>query len=169
MSLNATISATDANSYVTQEEANTYFSDRVHASDWEDFEYKDEVLITSSQMLDWYINWKGFRASTTQSMLWPRTDVIRRDSSEVDDGVIPNEVKVAVYELALSSLDEDRTGDNELAGIDQLKAGSLMIKASSTAFDAKSTAKEAIPEKIHRILSDLRVLGGASVVRLLRA
>jgi len=167
MALIATIGATDANSYVLQSEANVYFLDRAHASDWEDFEEKDQILITSSQMLDWYINWKGYRASTTQNMLWPRTDVIRKDGTEIDDGVIPNEVKVAVYELALSSLEEDRTIDDPLSGIDQLRAGSLMIKAGMPGFD--STAKEAIPEKVYRVLSDLYLLGGGGVVRLLRA
>jgi len=167
MALNATIGAADANSYVTQAEANAYILDRVHASAWEDFEDKDQVLITSSQMLDWYINWKGFRASTTQNMLWPRTGVIRRDSTEIDDGVIPNEVKVAVYELALSSLEADRTDDDPLSGIDQLKAGSLMIKAGPSGAD--STSIDAIPSKVFKILSDLRTLGGSSVVRLLRA
>lgn len=167
MALNATIGATDANSYVTQSEASAYFLDRAHASAWEDFEQKDQILITSSQILDWYIKWKGYRASTTQNMLWPRVSVTRRDGTVVADNVIPNEVKVAVYELALSSLEEDRTIDNPLAGIDQLRAGSLMIKAGMPGFD--STAKDTIPEKVYKVLSDLYTLGGGCVVRLLRA
>ncbi len=167
MTLNATIGSSDSNSYVTQAEANAYFLDRIHASAWEDFENKDQVLITCSQMLDWYIKWKGFRASTTQSLLWPRVGVIRRDSTEIDSDIIPSEVKIAVYELALSSLDADRTEDNSLAGLDQLKVGSLMIKASSSGID--STAINVIPEKVLKILSDLYILGAASVVRLLRA
>jgi len=167
MALIATIGATDANSYVLQSEASAYFLDRAHASAWEDFEQKDQILITSSQMLDWYIKWKGFRASTTQNMLWPRVNVIRRDGSTIADDVIPNEVKVAVYELALSSLEEDRTIDDPLSGIDQLRAGSLMIKAGMPGFD--STAKDTIPEKVYKVLSDLYTLGGGSVVRLLRA
>jgi len=167
MALNAVVGATDANSYVTQAEANAYFLDRAHSSAWEDFEEKDNILITSSQMLDWYIKWKSYRSSTTQNMLWPRTNVIRRDGTIIDNDVIPNEVKVAVYELALSSLEEDRTIDDPLSGIDQLRAGSLMIKAGMPGFD--STAKEVIPEKVYKILSDLYTLGGGSVVRLLRA
>jgi len=167
MALNAVVGATDANSYVTQAEANAYFFDRAHSSAWEDFEEKDNILITSSQMLDWYIKWKSYRSSTTQNMLWPRTNVIRRDGTIIDNDVIPNEVKVAVYELALSSLEEDRTIDDPLSGIDQLRAGSLMIKAGMPGFD--STAKEVIPEKVYKILSDLYTLGGGSVVRLLRA
>lgn len=167
MALNATIGATDANSYVTQAEANAYFLDRAHSSAWTAFVEKDQILMTSSQMLDWYINWKGYRASTTQNMLWPRESVVRKDGTTVDNDVIPNEVKVAVYELALSSLEEDRMIDDPLSGIDQLRAGSLMIKAGTPGFD--STAKQAIPEKVYKVLSDLYTIGGGGVVRLLRA
>ena len=167
MALNADIGATDANSYVLQSEANAYFLNRAHSSDWDDFDEKDKVLITSSQMLDWYVQWKGYRASTTQNMLWPRVNVVRRDGTTIDNDVIPNEVKVAVYELALSSLEEDRTIDDPLSGIDQLRAGSLMIKAGMPGFD--STAKSVIPEKVYKILSELYTLGGGCVVRLLRA
>jgi len=163
----ATVGAEDANSYVTQEEANDYFLDRVHASDWEDFEEKDSVLITSSQMLDWYIHWKGSRSTTIQNMLWPRTGVIRKDGTIIDSDILPSELKIAVYELALSSLEDDRTDDNALAGIDQLRAGSLMIKAGPSGVN--STSIEAIPKKVYKILSDLYTLGGTSVVRLLRA
>jgi len=167
MTLKATIGATDANSYVTQAEANAYFLNRAYSSAWEDFEQKDEILILSSQMLDWYIKWKGVRYSTTQYLLWPRTGVIRRDGTTIDSDIIPNEVKLAVYELAISSMEEDRMVDDPLSGIEQLRAGSLMIKAGQPGFN--STAKEAIPEKIYKILSDLYIRGGGSVVRLLRA
>jgi len=167
MALINTIGASDANSYVSLAEANAYFLNRVHSSAWEDFEDKSKVLITSSQMLDWYIKWKGFRASTTQNMLWPRIDVVRRDGTIIADDVIPNEVKTATYEQALSSLEEDRTDDNALAGISQLKAGSLMIKAAESGVD--STDIDPIASKVYKILSDLRILGGLSVVRLQRA
>ena len=168
MALIATIGQSDSNCYVTQAEANAYFVDRMHSSDWEDFEDPDPVLITSSQMLDWYMNWKGTKTSADQFMGWPREDAIRKDGTEIEDDVIPNEVKIAVYELAISSLEADRLGDNPLAGIEQLKVGSLAIKASIGGVD--STVKNAVPEKVRKILSDLYTLGGGmSVVRLMRA
>ena len=167
MALNATVGASDANSYVTKAEADSYFGDRLHSEDWDDADNPDSALVTASRMLDWYVKWKGWRSSTTQSMLWPRTEVLRRDGTSVDDDIIPPEVKTAAFELAYSSLSESRTSDDPMAGLDQIKAGSLMIKAGSGGYD--STALDTIPEHIYKILSDLYSGGGISVVRLSRA
>lgn len=167
MALNATVGSPDANSYVTVSEASVYFSDRVHSEAWDVFENQAAVLVTSSQMLDWYVKWKGFRSSTTQSMLWPRTGVTRRDDTTVEIDILPPELKVAVYELALSSLEADRLADDPMAGIEQIKAGSLMVKADNGDYD--STEIDAIPEKVWKILKDLYMRGDVSVVRLMRA
>lgn len=167
MALNATVGASDANSYVTKAEADLYFQDRLHSEDWEDTENPDSALVTASRMLDWYVRWKGWRSSSTQSMLWPRTEVLRRDGTSVDADIIPSEVKIAAFELAYSSLDESRTAEDPLAGIEQIKAGSLMIKADNG--DRDSTALDTIPEHIWKILSDLYSGGGMAVVRLSRA
>jgi len=167
MALNATVGSPDANSYVTEEEATVYFSDRTHVEKWEAFSNKSQALVTASQMLDWYVKWKGLRSTTTQSMAWPRTGVVRGDRSSVAIDTLPSELKVAVYELALSSLDSDRTADDPLAGIEQVKAGSLMVKADNG--DNNSTARDTIPEKIYRILKDLYLSGSINVVRLMRA
>lgn len=167
MALNATVGSPDANSYVTVAEAASYFANRTHSEAWGEFDGQSAALCTASQMLDWYVGWKGVKTTSTQAMQWPRTDATRGDGTEIADDELPPELKVAVYELALSSLEEDRTADNPLAGIDQVKAGTLMVKASVGGVD--STAEEAIPEKVWKILSDLYVRGSLSVVRLVRA
>lgn len=163
MALNATIGSDSANSYVTLSEATAYFEDRAHASDWESFEDQEKILITASRMLDWYTNWKGTKSSVSQSMDWPRSGAIRTDGTEVDDDIIPQEVKIATYELALSSLSGDRTVDNELTGIKKVQVSSLSIEAN-----VDSTGKPAIPSKVRMILSDL-ISSGITVVRLMRA
>ncbi len=167
MSLNATVGSSDANSYVTVAEANIYFADRLHAEVWDNADNADSALITASRMLDWYVKWKGYKSTSEQSMGWPRVNVLRRDGTEVDDSIIPQEVKVAVYELALSSITSDRTADDPMAGIEQVKAGSLMVKADNG--DIDSTAADTIPEKVWKILSDLYMKGDLAVVRLVRA
>ena len=167
MALIATPGAVDANSYVSLAEGEAYFLDRSHVSSWDSWAEKSESLMLASQMLDWYTTWKGNKTATTQSMQWPRTGALRPDGTEIDSDVIPNDVKTAVFELALSSISEDRTKDSDLAGLEQIKAGSLMIKSDSG--DIDSTAKKTIPEKVWKILSDLTQLGGAGIVRLVRA
>jgi len=167
MALDATLGASDANSYVTITEANAYFIDRMHSSSWEDVDNPSALLISASQMLDWYIKWKGTKTTTTQFMQWPRTGALRPDGTEIDDDVLPSEVKTATFELAFANITDDRTLEDPLAGIGQLKAGSLMIKAGAE--KPNQTNAEVIPTHIRRILSDLYSQGGASVVWLERA
>ena len=156
MALNATLGASDANSYVTRAEADAYMANRAFVSArWAAFtaSVKEQFLITASQMIDWYLSWKGDKAEETQSMEWPRLDAIRKSGYEILETELPSEVKVAVYEMAISLFDADRTEDDPLAGIGQLKVSSLMIKAGPEY--PNQTTKKVIPEKVKKILKDL--------------
>jgi len=167
MALNATLGAIDANSYVTLAEAEIYFTDRMHASAWGALtdEIKSSLLISGSQMLDWYVKWKGDKTTTTQSMQWPRADVICPSGVEIDDNVLPPEVRTATYEQAFANIADDRTIDDPLAGIGELRAGSLKIKSGPE--KPNQTNAKPIPAHVYSILSDLHTSGGT--VWLLRA
>ena len=166
MALNDTIGSADANSYVSLVEANAYFLDRAHSEPWEDEEYQTQSLITASSIIDWYVTWKGARVTGTQSMDWPRSDVLDKVGELYPEDVIPNDVKTAVYEMALSSLEADRTADGDLAGLAEVKAGSLMIKTDDGMYN---TQPDTIPDKIWKILAGLTTKSGIGVVRLVRA
>ena len=167
MALIATLGASDANSYVTLAEAEIYFADRMHASAWAALtdEVKSALLISSSRMLDWHIKWKGSKTAQTQSMSWPRTGAIRSDGTEIDSDALPQEVKTAVYEQAFSNIVSDRTTEDPLAGIGQLQAGPLMIKAGPE--KPNQTNAKPLPSHVYSILKDLYQSGG--VVWLKRA
>ena len=168
MALNATIGATTSNSYVTLAEAEAYFEDRFFASAWVSLTdiVKEQLLVSCSQMLDWYLKWKGTKTSTTQFMLWPREGALRADGEEIEDDIIPPELKVAVYELVISSIAADRMEDDPLAGLGSVKVGPLTVMAGPE--KPNQTTKKAIPEKIRMILKDI-TSGSGGVVRLLRA
>jgi len=166
MALVATVGDATSNSFVTLVEANAYFVDRLHVTEWDDAENPEAALVLASHTLNWYVKWKGIRTTSTQSMQWPRMYCLRPDGSEVDSTIVPTEVKIATYELALSFLADDRMADNPLAGISSLKAGSLALQASPGG--VKSTDRDVIPEKVWKILSELYSNGGMSVVRLVR-
>lgn len=168
MALISTLGASDANSYVTLAEAEIYFADRMHVSAWDALEdaVKSALLVSASQMLDWYVKWKGVKSTTAQSMLWPRTGAIRPDGTEIDSDVLPSEVKTAVYEQAFANIEADRTSDDPLAGIGQLQAGSLMIKAGAE--KPNQTNAKPLPNHVYNILSDLYTNSGGTVW-LLRA
>ena len=169
MALIATLGAEDANSYVTRTDADAYFADRMHSEPWEALTEanQDKLLITSSRMLDWHVKWKGVKTEVAQAMQYPREGVLRPDGTEIDDDVLPPEIKIAVYEQALVNIASDRLSDDPLAGIGELRVSSLMIKAGPE--KPKQTNSQPLPSHILSILSDLYEQGRGCVVRLLRA
>jgi hypothetical protein len=166
MALNATIGAEDANSYVTAEEATEYFADRIHIDAWTAFVDKESALVTASRLLDWYVKWVGDKVSDVQAMGWPRTGVVLPDGIQVPSDIIPVPIKVAVFELALSSVETDRTADTDMAGLSEIKAGSITLKADDGLYNS---SPKVIPHKIWKILYGYSIKSSGMVVRLIRA
>jgi len=168
MALDATVGGVSANSYVTLSEAEAYFKDRAHVAVWNALAYdaRANFLITASRMLDWYSTWKGDKVSYTQSMDWPRTEVLYPDGTDYPSNIIPSEVKVAVFELALSSVETDRSADQDLDGLAEIRAGSLTLKTDSSLRGRKPNP---IPDKVKNIISAFVSSAGIGVVRLMRA
>lgn len=166
MVLDATVGSPDANSYITVSEANQYFTNRAFSGDWDDVDDQSALLITASQQLDWYVKWKGTKATSEQGMDWPRNGVSDELGKPIPNDVIPKAVKQAVAELAMSSFDGDRTADDDLAGLAMVQASTLKVQTDGGG--STSTAKDAIPEKIWKILDGLALRSGG-VVRLVRA
>jgi hypothetical protein len=167
MSLDATVGSPNANSYITINEATNYFADRAFASNWDDFDNQSALLITASKQLDWYVTWKGTKFTSEQAMDWPRNGVVDELGSPIPTDIIPKVVKEAVAELALSSLDGDRTADNDLAGLAMVQASTLKVQTDGGG--STSTARDTIPDKIWKMLSGLTTRSGIGVVRLMRA
>ena len=169
MAINATLGDSNQNSYVTEDEADLYFEDRAFSSKWNSFTGdKESLLILCSRVLDWYIKWKGFKKSVTQPMEWPRTDVILSDGSTVDDTYLPEAVKIAVFEQVISSTVNDPTLADPLMGLEEIKVATLALRAKPDQSGGITKSKVVIPEKVYKILTDLRSSSSFGVVRLIR-
>jgi len=168
MALDATVGGVAANSYVTLEEASAYFVDRLHAEGWSNLAVEDQpkALITASMQLDWYARWKGSKVSVSQSMGFPRVGLLLPDGTEYDSTLVPPEVKKAVYELVLASVDVDRTADSDMAGLAEIKAGSVQLKADDGLYNTKP---KTIPTKVWKIINDFTLRASSGLVRLVRA
>lgn len=147
----ATPGASDANSYVTANEAVTYFDERLPLSTpWDDNDYKEASLIMATRLLDAYFRgskvvvpasgsvaafykigpaWLGAPASTSQRLAWPRTGLLTQNGAELGSGAIPQEIKDAVCELAGQLVVKDTSLDNAAAalGITAVKAGPVGV------------------------------------------
>lgn len=126
-----TVGASNANSYGTLAEANTYFGDRLHASAWTSAtnDNKTAALLWAAKLLDRSVVLNGTRASATQALNWPRDGMEDESGNEIANNVVPQVVKDVQFELAILLLSSDRSLENQASaqGLTSLKAGPVSL------------------------------------------
>lgn len=120
--------AVDANSYVSVADATGYFSLSYNRTAWADAANsdKEKSLAEATRLLDQFVQWNGYIASTTQRLRWPRTSVIDQDGRAVSASVIPQAIKDATCELAYSILVNSGFDISENP-VDKVKIGSISV------------------------------------------
>lgn len=148
----ATAAASDANTYSTLVEANTYISARLHVANWDDEtpDNKNKALLWATSLLDDLCNWLGLKGGTTQALRWPRTSVWDIDGQSVTSTAIPQFLKDATSEFALHLLDEDRTleTNRDMMGFEEMTVGPLSMKID------RYTKKPVLPASVQTIIRD---------------
>jgi len=131
MALVATAGAVDANSYSTMTEAEDYFENRLHRSNWDDANSNDQeaALLMATGLLDRLCDWDGSKPNDTQALRWPRSFIWDPDGKKVDTDIIPQFLKDATAEFALHLIGSDMTItiDRDLEGFKQLEVGPLNL------------------------------------------
>lgn len=129
--------ASDANSYVSLEEANEYMLTRLHSEAWEGFddEQKKAGIISATAWLDAMFNWTGTAVDCIQSLGWPRNGMFSRNGCAIDPAIIPVELKRASSEFAISLATEQRTADIDAQnqGLSEIEAGPVRLKFTDRA------------------------------------
>lgn len=166
MALVADITSSVMNSYVTTQEADIYFSERGHAETWDSVTNQAAFLIGATNQLDWFMNFKGSKVESNQPLEWPRQDVLV-DGEYLSTTELPKNLKHAVFELALASIDEDRVAESDMAGLQEVKVGSLKVVANS--IGPWQPRKKQIPSVVYTILSKLIENGSTMFKRVERA
>lgn len=115
----ATPGASNANSYVTTAEADSYLEARLNAGAWTSAtaDQKAAALIEAQRSMQ-VLPWAGLRATDTQALAWPRTEVRDPDNKDRDDypdTLVPTRVKDAQCEWALEFL---KAGTTDIAAAD---------------------------------------------------
>jgi hypothetical protein len=134
MTLIATPAAADANSYCTEAEATAYLTDqRLGADAWTAATSGDreKALIWATSLLDRMMIWKGTIRTNTQRLSWPRAGVQDADGRWYDYDTIPELLKRATAEFALSLIEGNRTDQEPDVlglGISEATIGPLKIK-----------------------------------------
>tara|TARA_R100001510_G_C7611212_1_gene174685 strand:- start:205 stop:735 length:531 start_codon:yes stop_codon:yes gene_type:complete len=129
--IDATLQGASANSYVTLAEADAYFETVPSDTHWhnKNDDKKNRALISATRWLDG-LTYYGTRCTTTQALKWPRKDY-KVDGVEIKCTFIPDEIKVAAFELAraLANNTDAVVGSKGTDGVpEEVKLGDLEVK-----------------------------------------
>lgn len=151
MAIDATVGGPNSNSYVTVDEADAYFAERIYADAWNDSLDQSQALVTATQRLD-QEGFMGERASETQALKWPRSGGYS-DGVLLADDAIPQKVKDAVCELALSLAGANIFEPSELSQFHSLSVGPVSLVMAEA-----GQSSEALPVQVARLLRGLRII-----------
>lgn len=129
VTLDATPSGANSNSYATVAQGDDYFNERLDAAAWNSAVADDKAraLIMGTARLEDEA-WQGWPTLSTQRLAWPRGSTYDRDDSLLDHETIPDIVKRGLFELALALLrDPDLLDDVGLEAFESIGLGSLDV------------------------------------------
>ena len=165
MALDETPGGTSANSYISEADADTYFSTRLHADAWTaaTTAQKEAVLQWATRVLDWEA-WLGNRTSFTQALRWPRSDVLNRDQDDaLDEDTIPAFLEEATCELALVLLSSDVTATPATDGFTEITVDVITLKLDSV-YNRPGMLPQSVDELIAPFV-DPSSMGSVDVIR----
>ena len=127
--IDATPGGENADVYCTLAFAHAYHAQQLHNEDWFNTTQDDlaAALVVATQYID-LENYRGYPASTTQALKFPRTMLTYRNQY-LDSTVVPLQVMQACAQLALDYIRSDfakRTTASSGA-VTSIKAGSFQI------------------------------------------
>jgi hypothetical protein len=151
----ATAGATNANSYITVADADTYHDAHLYASTWTAATTANKTigLIWATRLIDAAYEFVGEIASDTQALRWPRAATYDRDGRLLANDAIPAELENATAELARHLLAADRTAPASAtdAAVKRAKVGGLEVEFAN----GFSTREDAIPDTVFEMLRHL--------------
>lgn len=143
-----TIGGVASNSYVSLLEADTYFASVYGKPLWDPLTQtaQEQLLISSAQALDAYLEWTGTKYALDQALDWPRVNAYDRDGVAYPYTAIPQIIKVAQFELAYYILANGGLVFEQNM-IDEVKVGTIGVKFSNY------VAETGIPKFIESMLA----------------
>src|SRR5512136_2112122 len=182
---------TDANSYATAAEADSYFEAHLYASAWTaaTAATKAAALVMATRLVDSQYQFNGYRAHDTQALQWPRERCPDPDrnlvtgttlspvlTNFVPSTQVPSGVAFAVCEMARELLIADRTAAPPGEGISSTQTSiSTHDSAGGSSSQSSTTySKEDMRPIISRVAQAMLakygalIHGGSGSVRLVR-
>lgn len=169
---------TNANAYVSVEEANVYNDHHPHGDKWVTFGTADKQrsIIMATRLLDDEVQWNGkptFNLASsisssnttakTQPLRYPRSGVTDQDGYTLDHNRIPTFLKNAASELARYLASTDRTAEPDTQGFGSVQLGSLTVDVDK--FDQPPI----LPRSVIAIIKPYGTVRGGGVAMVRRA
>ena len=146
------------NSYVTVDEADTYFADRLDVAAWTgaSVEQKPQALVTATKMLD-DLDWTGYVVSESQPLAFPRSGEYfdpRTGTAVSLSSSVPTRVQNATMELAYHLLNNDGLLD-DTGTVESISIGGINITNIRQA--------NKLPGVVERLVKPLLVNSGSNM------
>lgn len=142
------------NSYVTVEEATTYYAARYGFDAWAASTFKDAALVSAAQVLDNYATWFGDKTDYAQPLQFPRVGIDHAD--------VPEEVKDAQCEIAYLIITNQSTSQVADDPLTSLKAGSLALS-----FNAVKKRNPLISPLVESLLMEFGLSSGGGATKII--
>jgi hypothetical protein len=130
LALNAIPGDPEANSFLTLERAEELALEHPFASAWNAIAtdaQKEALLILASRTLNYRTCFLGTATNEGQALKFPRTGLLDGNGYALDTDIIPLEIELATFELALSLAASNVTLESDIAilGLTRVKAGPI--------------------------------------------
>ena len=129
-----------ADSYVTMDEANSYFQSRLDVAAWTESTepMKQQALVTAASALERY-KWVGVIADPDQPLAWPRIGQFfdPRAGYVVPLKGVPKRIKTAQMELAYHYLNNDGVLDDS-GSVKSVQVGPIKVEGIASASASSS-------------------------------
>lgn len=144
--------------YITLDDAQAYFAQRLHADAWTAATDADreKALRTATTLLD-LNDFKGQRTARSQPLAWPRRYIVGPDGCIEPADLLPAAIKSATCEMAIHVLRRDPAQANPT--VTRRAVGDLQV-------DYAASQPDLLPTLVRRLLSPY-LLDGANIARLI--
>lgn len=150
MTINSTPKDADAVSYLSVEEATSYFGGKYGADKWTTLSTTDQekLLVSATRQIDSFV-FSGRKTDADQALEWPRQGIIDREGRSINQDTCPKKLKDATCELAYWYwTEEDRLlSDTEIQQVDSYQAGPLNVKVAAN--------KLVFPKLVEQLLNSI--------------
>lgn len=164
----ATAGASNANTYITLADADTYHDSHGYATTWTAAtdDQQKVVLVWATRLLDAHFEWTGEIASDTQSLGWPRAATYDKFGRLLANDAIPEAIEFATAELARHLLAADRTAPESVdLALKSVKAGSIAIEYLNGTTAGAAVVPDAVYDLIRHLVRQRAGYGAISMSR----